>query len=398
MVYDDIIIGSGLTALAVAYGLPLTRRVIVLTGGKESSVDYYDSQSNVPCQNIGRGGLGEFWHGVIPMQRPTLFPSISERDMVDFFQIFYSDKLISRRIFSPWLFVPFQPIRPRPHWKRLSEASSGRLTLVNDKAMRIFQKENSWVVQTSSGRLKTNRLWLAAGPLGTPALLESSGVLEDGVRQTASDHVILYLGQIDRQKFPKVAAPVVKRTSSGYWLEVSPDIDALITKKPARFNYKKLDHGIEQRSAFGLPATGVLKKIVTAGSLGFLMESLFNKLGLFPDSRMLSIYAQLRVADSYERLRNGRGVRANKKSIASTIQQFRDSVDVDHMIASERPELYIKGIHLHGTLDSHLVNSRGFSDPESNLCVVDASIVDDIGSEHHSFRLMVDAYRRAKQS
>ena len=65
--YDDIVIGSGLSAIGTVLGLPATRRVLVLCGPAESATQYYDSTRRSPCSYLGYGGLGNFWHGVIPM-------------------------------------------------------------------------------------------------------------------------------------------------------------------------------------------------------------------------------------------------------------------------------------------------------------------------------------------
>lgn len=401
MVYDDIIIGSGLTALATAYGLPSNRRTVVLTGGEQDQISHYDANSKIPCQNLGFGGLGSYWHGVIPMHHPDKLPAIPDSRISEAFQLFYPGESLENFINSPWLFVPYKPIRPRPHWKKLSETRSGFLKLAHTAARKIHQESSLWVVQTDDGQsLKSNRLWIAAGALGTPALLEQSEEYSSAVLPTVSDHLILYVGQTNRNTHPQIPAPQVKHTSNGYWMKASPDFGdlGLMTTKPARFAYKTLDQGIEQRSAFGLPTSGVIKKVISAGSLGFIAESVFNKFGLFPDSQVLSVYAQIRVKDGYHRLPNMQGVKADEARITACIEDFRSTLNQDELLLSRRPDLYIRGIHMHRTLNADTLSDLGLDTEASGCFIVDASSVDDIGPEHHSFRLMTRAIHRASIS
>lgn len=401
MVYDDIIIGSGLTALATAYGLPKNRRVLVLTGGKQDKISYYDENSKIPCQNLGLGGLGNFWHGVIPMHQFNNISQLSDAHFIELFRIFYPNESIENIINSPWLFVPYKPIRPKSHWNKISEGRSGYLTLVHSLAERIYKRNGTWTVQTDDGHyLESKRLWIAAGALGTPALLEQSPEYSAATLPTVSDHLILYVGQVNRKMYPLITSPEVKHTASGYLMKACSDFggEGLMTIKPARFAYKTLDQGIEQRSAFGLPASGVVKKVISSGSLGFIAESIFNKFGLFPNSQVLSVYAQIRVEDGYRRLPNGMGVRADEERIATRIENFRSTFSQNELRLSRRPDLYIRGIHMHQTLNIEKLFNLEINTESSHCFVVDASAVGDIGSEHHSFRLMARAFHLARIS
>jgi hypothetical protein len=401
MVYDDIIIGSGLTALATAYGLPPNRRVLVLTGGKQDRISYYDINSKIPCQNFGFGGLGSYWHGVIPMHYTEKLSSIPDCRITEIFQLFYPNESLTNLINSPWLFIPYKPIRPKPHWHKLSESRSDFLKLANTSARKIHQENNLWAVQIDNNQyMKSTRLWIAAGALGTPALLEESEDYSSSVLSTVSDHLILYVGQINRKIHPHIPTPQIKHTSNGYWMKASSDFgnSGLMITKPAYFAYKTLDQGIEQRSAFGLPTSGIMKKVISAGSLGFITESIFNKFGLLPNSSVLSLYAQIRVKDGYRRLPQMQGVQADEKCITTSIKNFRNKLKQEELLLSRRPDLYIHGIHMHRTLNSDILSSLGIDTETSSCAIVDASAIDDIGSEHHSFRLMVRAFHRASIS
>lgn len=393
MVFDDIIIGAGLTALATALGLPTRRRVLVLTGGAGHSTQTYDTTSATPCSHLGLGGLGNFWHGVIPMHTASYLPATARQQLPQLLEHFYPGESAAQRHEQPWLFVPYRPIRPGQHWQRLQVQRGDKLVLEPLAAQQLVRAGDQWQVQTPAGQRTGKRIWLAAGALGTPSLLERSFVGTQAVRATASDHVILYLGQVERPTEHPDLQPQVHRSRHGVWMQTHADSDSdgLITIKPARFSYRTLDEGIQQRSAFGLPTSGLLSKLLRAGSLGLLAESLYNKLGLFPDASTLSVYAQVRLSDIYQRNPNSGGVTVDTERMAEGIRVARTRLQHPWLRPSQRPELYVRGIHLHDTVRPEHLNSPG-------LTVVDASAVTDIGHAHHSFRLMANAYHRASTS
>lgn len=395
MVYDDLIIGSGLTSVAIAYGLGPNNRVCVLSGSSHPELQWYDQACRIPCSNTGFGGLGAFWHGVIPMGRTSNFFQTNQDQFRELFSHFYPEPIESR-VGKPWLFVPYSPIRPAKHWKKLC-AERANLVLMHVKADRIERDQGVWTVHVRDTRHRAHRLWLAAGALGTPALLENSPGFAGSARTHVSDHVILYLGQLDRSRHRLLPTPKIERTASGIWMLGSYDTSGrgLITTKPARFSFATLDHGIEQRSAFGLPTSGLVAKLFSASSLGLISESLFNKLGLFPNADRLSAYAQIRIGDAYQMHLERHGLTPNLQNIQNGIADFRSGLHWPELECTSKPGLFIRGIHLHNSL-----NLTSFEQASANfngsLFVADPSAIPDIGPDHHSFKAMVNAYTLAK--
>lgn len=397
MVFDDLIIGSGLASLGVAYGLPVGRRVCVIAGPRKNDLQWYDESCGIPCANYGFGGLGSFWHGVIPM---GLVGSSFVEDysaFAELFHHFYPDS-IGDKLGKPWQFVPYKPIRPIIHWHRIFRSNPNWLRVTATADM-IERKARLWTVSVGQHSFSATRIWIAAGALGTPALLDRSPSLSGCARKHVSDHVILYLGQINRRTHPAVPYPTTERSRSGIWMLGAYDTfeKGLISTKPARFSYAHLDHGIEQRAAFGLPTAGLLSKLVKAPSLGLISESLFNKFGLFPKSDILSVYAQIRVENAYHLGERLRRLTPELGNIQSAISNYRKSLIWPELTPSLRPELYIRGIHLHHSLNIDVLKQKGVLNNE-NLAIVDPSCITDIGPEHHSFKAMVRAYSLAKYS
>ena len=252
-------------------------------------------------------------------------------------------------------------------------------------------------MRTAGSTYRAKRVWICAGPLHTPALLDRS--VEGRVsRQFVSDHVFCYLGQIDRLR-TGVAPPRVQRTKDGVWFESRYDDqrNALYTLRPARFAFRRLDFGIEQRSVFGPPTGNNLHNIMRSASLGLIAETLYNYSGLFPNARMQSVYAQITVPDAH-RFRSSDGHLSMRGDV---VQSFVDdvrasSVWAQEMRTSRRPDIFLPSIHLHHSVDVDALTRAGVNGPTSRVQVVDASVLRDIGADHHSFKLMVGAFQRAR--
>lgn len=397
MVYDDLIIGSGLTGLAVAYGLPSGRKVCVIAGPKKNELQWYDESCGIPCANNGFGGLGSYWHGVIPMGQIGSSFTPDPYAFTELFHRFYPES-IEERLGKAWQFVPYKPIRPQIHWQRIfRDNPNWRRILAN--ADKIEHRPWGWNVSVGQQSFSGSRIWIAAGALGTPALLERSPGLSGCSREYVSDHVILYMGQLSRREHPELPFPTIERSKSGVWMLGAYDNfrKGLLSTKPARFSYANLDYGIEQRAAFGLPTSGLLNKLLKAPSLGLISESLFNKFGLFPKAEILSVYAQICVKDAYHLEVRSRRLTPELSNIQSVINDYRESLNWPELDPSLRRELFIRGIHLHHSMDVNILKKKGVLDIE-NIKIVDPSCITDIGPEHHSFKAMVNAYSLAKST
>jgi hypothetical protein len=398
--YDDIVIGSGLSALATVIGLPPGRRVLVIAGPGVPQTLYYDATSAVPCAHVGYGGLGNFWHGVIPTGGRENFARSSAAEFEQLFQWFYPGADVGSRIGKPFLFVPWRPIRPARVWQRLLQERDGRLQALRERVQRFEVRENNVLVHADSGgSFRATRAWICGGTLQTAGLLDRSlGRVVS--RESVSDHVLCYLGQVDRAAHPDVTAPQVERTVQGLWLAGSYDAagSALITRRPARFQYRRLDFGIEQRAVFGLPTGGALAKILRGASPGLIAEALYNRAGLFPAARIQSVYAQLVVREAHWLPEGGNSIVMRKDVIRSATDAVRAGYTSPSLQPSGRPEVFLPMIHLHHSVDIAAVEDAGVNTPGSCVQIMDASVRDCIGPEHHSFKIMVAAFARARDT
>jgi hypothetical protein len=390
---EDIVIGSGLAALGTVLGLEHSPRVLVLGGPAQGSFSYYDARGTVPCAYSGEGGLGNDWHGVIPTGLRNAISPASDDDFRSTFAHFYPHTGLQGRLREPHLFVPWRPIRPRVQLQRLAARRGGRLVLRQDTALGLRWDDRGVEVTSSTGTWRARRAWLAAGALHSPLLLERS-VGRPLRRGTVSDHAFVYLGHVDG-----VAPPRVSYSLDGMVMPCaySESVDALYTVRPARFAFRTLDLGIEQRALFGLPTGSAVAKIARRLSPGLLAEALFNRFGLFPRAARYSAYAQVLVPDAYE-FHPDRPVplQARAAVLRAATDAARAHGPFPGLQRSMRPEVHIPGIHLHHTLDRRALAAAGIDVHGSPVQVVDASTLSGIGPDHHSFKMLLAARMRAR--
>lgn len=394
MEFDDIVIGSGLSAVGTVLGLPRERRVLVVGGPAIGRSLHYDPGARVPCAHLGHGGLGNYWHGVIPTG--GVAPGEDAAEFAQLFRYFYPGDDLDDRLCEPWLFVPWRAIRPPRVWPRVRAERGDRLRIAYETVSRFAVEERRVTVHTDAGVHGGQRVWVCAGALHTPQLLDRS--LEARVsRPTVSDHVICYIGQVDRSAPGAGALPRVQRTRGGTWFEASRTETALCTLRPAHFDFRRLDHGIEQRAVFGLPTGSLVRKLLRRASPGLLAEALYNRAGLLQNARIQSVYAQIVVPDAHW-LREGElPLVARVEVIQAVVRDARAACLRPHWIASRRPEIFIPAIHLHHSVDVAALRAAGANTPDARVQVVDASVHEAIGPEHHSFRVMVAACAAARR-
>jgi hypothetical protein len=311
-----------------------------------------------------------------------------------FVRSYYPNTDISARWGKPWLFCPWQPIRPKAEWRRLKAERGEQLVFVHECVSRFTPGSRDVAVHTASSTYRARRVWLCAGALHTPALLDRS--MERRVsRQFVSDHVLCYLGQIDRVR-TGVAPPRVERTKDGVWFEGRYDGQrrALYTLRPARFAFSRLDYNIVERMR---PPRHGLHNMLRSASMGLLAEVLYNRFALFPNARMQSVYAQITVPDAHRFRSSDAHLSIRRDVVQSFVDDVRaSSAWAQKMRTSRRPDIFLPSIHLYHSVDVDALTRAGVNGPTSRVQVVDASVLRDIGADHHSFKLMVGAFQRAR--
>lgn len=403
MIYDEIIVGSGLTSLATLLGLKENKnfnkkRILVLADQQAANIKIYNSRYNIPYINSSYGGLGNFWHGVIPLNLSKRFPELSKCSLIMLLKKFYPnvhwDKFVERKKF----FVPWFPIRPKVYFQQLSSQSSN-LNIQYSKAL-VFRhaKNKMWQVITADCVYTTNRLWLCGGTLGTAELLDRSGY-ESATNEFVSDHFITYVGQI--LKCPYRLNNIVKKRYSWQGYIFDPMIlnhNVLVTARPAFLDYKRLDFGIAQRQNFGLPVSGILGKLVRCKSPGLLCEAIFNKFGLMSASTIYNIYAQHQVPNVLERKKGVLEIKLKNNIIKFHELKIKSMLKNNICKVSKKAGISFPAIHLHNSVHKNKLIKMGIAHKNSNLQIQDASVIKNIGPEHHIFRVMATAFRNAVSS
>jgi hypothetical protein len=356
---------------------------------------YYDGGPTKPCAYVGHGGLGSYWHGIVATADHDL-AGASAASYETVVHRFYPNTQIVERLGSPWIFVPWRPIRPKREWVRLKMERADRLTVEHDIVSRFTVEDNGVCVHAAKSKWYGKRLWVCAGALHSPALLDRSFNIRLS-RTYVSDHVFCYLGRIDRSR-TTLTPPRVRRTRDGVWFEGRADTqrEALYLLRPARFSFARLDTGIERRRLFGPPTGNSISNIVRGTSLGLIAEALYNRTGLFPNASVYNVYAQINAPDAH-RFSSGNARPAPRKDV---IQSLVDAVRVNQpwsgMQPSKRPDIFMPSVHLHHSVDVDALTRAGANGPTSRVQVLDASVLRNIGTDHHSLKLMAAAFHRAR--
>ena len=296
MDFEDLVIGSGLAALGTVLGLLAdpARRIGVVCGPSEGQFMYYDARRTVPCAFLGPGGMGTHWHGVVPTRAGKSADAAVDGCFAELFQRFHG-AAANANWGAPGMFVPWRPVRPARELQRLAREAPTRLTLLAEAATALRVDSRGVAVVCGATRHRALRGWVAAGALHTPALLEP--MCPGASRPTVSDHAFCYIGQVDGMRH---APP--QRLPGGVLHGAAYDAagTALYSLRPARFAFRRLDHGIEQRAVFGMPTGSAIAKIVRRLSPGLLNEAIYNRFGTWPYAQVQSVYAQVRIPDAYE--------------------------------------------------------------------------------------------------
>lgn len=392
MRFDDVIIGSGLSALAVASVLaPAGRKILVIGRSRRGAFAHYPG-STMPASYSGFGGLGNFWHGVIPLGLHVLPENVSPESFYQALDEWFPDNDLRKFVGQDYLFVPKRPLRPKRLWPQLTN-----VVFLKDEATRLSIRGSSISVETLLGSVSAGRAWLAAGALETPTLLQNSRILADKER-TVSDHVIGYVGQISEGPDSRELSGEIRRLRQGvlFPCRYDPAILALYTIRPAMFDFAPLDRGFEKRAVFGLPVSKAAAAIARRMSPGLMTEALFNKTGRSLNAAQYSVYLQTLVSDAYT-LSRGRLDVGNPSAFQESLRAARAIPPFMALRPSQRPDLYLPGIHLHGSIlpaEVDQVEREG----KCRIHIADASRLRAIGPEHHSFKLMVAAREQAKRT
>lgn len=399
MEFDEIIIGSGLSATGLLLGMSDRKRILMIGGHKNNRVHSYNSTVPTPCLNEGIGGLGNFWHGVIPLKLDTLEKSYLE-DFMTLFNIFYPKFKIQKHLLSNKLFVPYTPIRPLKFIKKELKKRRGQL-IFKEEFVNLLKIENSTViVHTDKSQFRSKRVWICAGALSTPEIL-SKTFNDQFYNQFAKDHFIVYVGNIKNESLPDSNFTAPNYNKSGILfngLFDSEQSNSLLTIKPAKFAFKTLDYGIQQRMIFGLATKKLLSKLFSRFSPGLFFEALYNKTGLFHKSDLFNIYAQVLIDDAYFLNSNCQRLTKNEKGIQQRLHAFHDQLEFKGLNKTLLRDNYLPGIHLHNTISDTKIKEYNLDSPNSPIQIVDPSMSNNIGCEHHSFNTMVRAFSKAKNS
>ena len=409
--FDVIVIGASLSCLGYLHGLidspcfaTKRLRVLILADDRSTST-YYPQSQNVLLEHYGLGGLSNYWHSIIPLSLSTWMNCGEDSDNYLFFLSKFYPQEQWNTIYSSShvpditqrLFVPRQRIRAGTLIQEIVSRFEKQLQLLSCHASRIEYRNGQFTINsTDHHSFKTRKLVMAAGSLGTPYLLSSLFECQN-LSGTASDHVITYHGRYEPRHQSYAAKP--KMIKTGYILEcpISECRSSIYYSRPSLADFTRVDQPILKRITQGLNRNlSTLKNI----SIGTLAEQMYTRAGLQLPSKYFSIYSQTLAERSYSYSIDKNHSRAilscNELSIAYSIAEARKKNPWSHggkFIPSSFEDKYIPGVHLHGTIGKTSPIRRSI-DSLAELSIIDSSVHETIGAEHHAFRVAYLAYMK----
>ena len=296
--YEDIVIGSGLAALGAVIGLARSTRVLVLCGPAQGQFSHYDARGSVPSAYLGDGWPRQRLARRHPdrVVRP-LRPARRRRSSQPCSSHFYPRTDPGLGSADPGCSCP----GGRSVRATSSPACSNRAARKLTPGVRNWHCPSGRTTpgcgDTGTATLRARRVWVAAGALHTPGLLDALAGQRHGAWRGVGPCGLLrrpggrparagHPRNRDGAFFPRLARRMRRRA-------VHP---ATRRALPIR----TLDYGIEQRAVFGLPTGSAMAKITKRMSPGPAGRGLLQPLRpLRQRAGRHSIYAQVLVRDAY---------------------------------------------------------------------------------------------------
>jgi hypothetical protein len=372
-VFDVAIVGSGLSALGASFACEKKTLDYCVVGRNNSNVYEYPNGQLITTDL--KGGASNYWHGVIPM-------GVDTSDLFrELFCKFYSTSSYSG---IKALFVPRKPIRADKFFsnKKYFEGDVEKIS-EHDGFLTLHLK--------SAKTIKCNKAVLAGGVRGTHSILYKSKLITEF--STIDDHICGYVGSVCKEEVKSLLGvnKLISRSVDGYRSLCLEDRKAgvLYTFRPAYFEMKGDVNQVRGGPVYANSSKlSMIWHIIKERKIGRLLEGVALKTGFFFDAQHYSVHFQA-VENS---------VHAFKQSSWSIKDDFDGLLDrivssTNALGLTRSPLFYGQKLYF----GNHLFNldfCQSTNKVWDRLLLVDASSTQNIGGTHHSFRQLVEAYRK----
>jgi hypothetical protein len=390
--YEEIVIGSGLTATGYVMGaIEKGKKILVISdlqSSSKSNINYYP-HIKTPLYTDEHGGLGNYWHGVIPLD---IYTESELATFESFLNKFYPRVNLSGKIESRH-FVPYCPIRPKSIFNKYIKNSS--IEVKFERVIKIDFDGSKWIIMTEKSILCAFKLTISAGAIGTARILYRSPIFKFSRFGFFSDHVIFFAGQVKSSNYDQQ----MLRSRSGIFPKIFSinkfNADIKFILRPAAFDFKLLGGNLKARNVFANSGIKLYTKLFENRSLGLINEAVYNKFGISLNTDISNIYMQVPIINSYSLDRESGSIKCIESTIKKSLEIHTKFLkeNLQDFVAQSHQNSWFPGIHLFRSIDYfELETVKSFA---SSLKIVDSTVIQDIGYQHHTFKLMFDAYKTA---
>lgn len=379
MLYDHIVIGSGITALGILRALEskniAPRDVRIICDDRNTRANYPGSKQLL--QEFALGGNGKYWHGVVPLFD---VPG-SESEFFDFMESIFKVSLSTNEsIFVPRRVQPLVTNQSFNIW--LDSCVKGHAKSID------YDGEN-FSISLGDKVLRSRRLYIAAGTYGANTLLRNS-FFRKFCLSDCSDHICGTLGLITRNGLHELLERNFRSdfNNAGYTIPVKNTEYGLLTFRPAYFEMRGLNSAHLLGPTYSHRKTEMLKKLLSKRSFGKIAEAAALKTGLFYRSQFYSVHFQRNCRSALNFDEN------NSISISETVIN-----DVIELFANNQLDLSMKfepnhyfGTHLHGSISNNINDIA-----PDRLIVFGPATSNGIGNLHHTFFEYYKAFKKVIQ-
>lgn len=376
MIYDHIIIGSGITTLGILRGLAskniAPRNVRIICDDRHTRANYPGSKQLL--QEFALGGNGKHWHGVIPLFD---VPG-SEYEFFDFMESIFKISLSANEsIFVPRRVRPLVTNQSFSNWSDSCEKGY---------AKSIDYDGEKFSISLGDKILHSKKLYIAAGTYGANILLKNS-IFRKFCLDECSDHICGTLGLITNNGLSELLGRNFKPNfnSAGYIVPVKNTEYGLLTFRPAYFEMRGLNSAHLLGPTYSHRKTEMLKKLISKRSFGKIAEALALKTGLFYQSEFYSVHFQ-RLCRSALNFDENNSISINDSVMNNVIEVFENNQLELNM--KFEPNHYF-GTHLHCSISKNINDIA-----PDKLIVFGPATSTSIGNLHHTFFEYFKAFKK----
>ena len=369
------LVGSGLCAIGAYKALQNKEEIIIdhYTGNKKKEKFNYKYSNGQPVSSLSKGGLSNYWHGVIPVN--NYFLNIPNYSLL--LNEFY--KIKNLKDYS--LFIPHRPIRGIRELKKFKKAFKGQYNEKSFLVDSIETHKNKVLIQYNNRTDEYDLLILAIGDIEASKLLK---IKDENIH--FYDHINGLSGYSEKLNNKKLTKALI--TKNGHLKKVFfEDKNLFYSFRPVIGKLGNLQQRMSEIN-YGQRSLKIIFSIFKSLSVNKINEAIYNRFGFsIIKTKILAFHFQHTVKVT---------LNENKKEIIFNFSEkdfynllSRDSMNFDTSAMYKANYNFYPGTHIRAMVSSKHVTNQN---------IITAFLPEDaiLSPYHHSFLKMVNMHNKIK--